>query len=255
MQEQIIKNIHIVLVATTHPGNIGASARAMKTMGIEHLALVAPKIYPDAEVTARAAGADDILMSSTVHESLSDAVINSNLVLATSARDRSINWPVLSPQQAAAKIIDAARQGAKVALVFGPENSGLSNEELELCNAMIRIPANPHYSSLNLASAVQILCYELRKALLNEDEEKQQSGETVALANNEQMNMLYEHLQAFTTEIGFFDPEKPRLLMRRLKRLFNRAQLDVNEYNILRGIIAAAQAKTSKHGDQESVRE
>lgn len=235
-----------MLVATTHPGNIGASARAMKTMGIKHLDLVSPKTYPGAEVTARAAGADDILMSSKVHESLSDAVINSSLVLATSARDRSINWPVLSPQQAAAKIISTARQGAKVALVFGRENSGLSNQELELCNAMIQIPTNPDYSSLNLASAVQILCYELRKALINDDEEKQQSGETVALATNEQMNMLYEHLQAFMTEIGFFDPEKPRLLMRRLKRLFNRAQIDENEYNILRGILAAAQVKIGK---------
>lgn len=236
-----------MLVATTHPGNIGASARAMKTMGIKHLDLVLPKTYPGAEVTARAAGADDILMSSKVHESLSDAVINSSLVLATSARDRSINWPVLSPQQAAAKIISTARQGAKVALVFGRENSGLSNQELELCNAMIQIPTNPDYSSLNLASAVQILCYELRKALINDDEEKQQSGETVALATNEQMNMLYEHLQAFMTEIGFFDPEKPRLLMRRLKRLFNRAQIDENEYNILRGILAAAQVKIGKN--------
>lgn len=236
-----------MLVATTHPGNIGASARAMKTMGIKHLDLVSPKTYPGAEVTARAAGADDILMSSKVHESLSDAVINSSLVLATSARDRSINWPVLSPQQAAAKIISTARQGAKVALVFGRENSGLSNQELELCNAMIQIPTNPDYSSLNLASAVQILCYELRKALINDDEEKQQSGETVALATNEQMNMLYEHLQAFMTEIGFFDPEKPRLLMRRLKRLFNRAQIDENEYNILRGILAAAQVKIGKY--------
>ncbi|MFQ5659754.1 MAG: RNA methyltransferase [Gammaproteobacteria bacterium] len=246
MYKQVIKNIRIILVATTHPGNIGATARAMKTMGVEQLALVAPKVFPGAEATARAAGADDILVSASVYDSLQDAVTDCKLVLAASARIRSVSWPILNPEQAVEQIIQHARQGEKVAVVFGRESSGLSNDELELCNAMIRIPANPGFSSLNLASAVQIICYELRRTLLNSEINIEKTDVSAPLASSEQMRQLYEHLQQCITDMGYYDPAKPRLLMRRLKRLLNRAQLDINEYNIIRGILAASQEKAGK---------
>ncbi len=247
MPEEYLKNIHIVLVATTHPGNIGATARAMKTMGIKHLDLVSPKIFPHAEVTARAAGADDILMSAATHESLAEAVAECSLVLATSSRLRSISWPVLNAEQGAEQVIEKAREGVKIALVFGRESSGLTNEELELCNAMVQIPANPEFSSLNIASAVQIVCYELHKAIINNEINDKKPHGKDSPANIEQMNQLYEHLQKCMTDIGYYDPEKPRLLMRRLKRLFNRAQLDLSEYNIIRGILSAAQAAAKRN--------
>lgn len=239
MSARVAENVHIILVATSHPGNIGAAARAMKTMGMTSLRLVRPKIFPSAEVTARAAGADDVLSRARVVESLADAVADCGLVLATTGRTRGLAWPELTPADAAARLVAVAGSGTPVAVVFGNERSGLSNDELESCQGAIRISTNPDYSSLNLASAVQVICYELRR---------QMPGETVArvepeapLATGAQMEQLYQHLEQCLIDIGFYDPDKPMLLMRRLKRLFNRAQLDANEYNILRGILAAAQ--------------
>lgn len=241
-----LDNIRIVLVATTHPGNIGAAARAMKTMGISRLDLVKPKIFPSAETTARAAGADDILSCISVYEDLKTAVKDCEFVAGTSARTRNISWPVTSPQEAAGEITRMAGKGVNSAILFGTENSGLSNEDIELCNSIICIPANPEFSSLNLASAVQIICYELRKSLTGDNEPSPEYLENELPANVEQMNLFFDHLENCLTEIGFYDPEKPRLLMRRLKRLFNRAQLDINEYNILRGILSAAQNAAKK---------
>lgn len=246
MQIDTSENIRIVLVATTHPGNIGATARAMKAMGVKKLDLVTPKIFPGAEVTARASGADDILSSVQVFEDLQDAIKDCNYVLGTSARIRNIPWPAISPEHAAQQIIHKASKGINVAVIFGRESSGLSNDEIDLCNTMIEIPSNPEFSSLNIASAVQIICYEIHKVIISDIVTSGEFTDKIPAASIEQMKMFYEHLEQCLVDIDYYDPEKPRLLMRRLKRLFNRAQLDLNEYNILRGILTAVQKSVKK---------
>lgn len=229
------EKVKIVLVNTTHPGNIGAAARAMKTMGLDQLALVAPRHFPSAECTARAAGADDILARAAVFPSVEEAVADCGLVFGTSARTRSIAWPEVTPETAATQIAGSA--GAGAAVLFGRESSGLSNEELEICHAMIRIPTNAEFASLNIASAVQIICYEISKQYLARETG---GGEgTESPATTREMEHLYEHFEQTLIDIGYLDPEKPRRLMRRIRRLFNRARLDSNEYNILRGILTA----------------
>lgn len=246
---KIINQIKVVLVGTTHPGNIGAAARAMKTMGVHRLELVKPKIFPSTEATALASGADDILDNVIVHQSLADAVKDCAQVFGTSARIRSITWPIITPEEAGHQIAKHQNSTAQIAIVFGRESSGLTNEELELCNKMICIPSIPAFSSLNIAAAVQIICYEIHKNLHRVKSENNDAGENIPLVTLGELELLYEHLQACMVDIGFFNPEKPRLLMRRLKRLFNRAQLDQNEYNILRGILAAAQKAAKKEKD------
>ena len=235
-----VNHIKIVLVGTTHPGNIGAAARAMKTMGLTDLCLVSPKIFPAAEVTARAAGADDVLASVDLFDTLHEAVSDCALVYGTSARMRSIPWPCLTPEEAAAEVARSASWDARAAVVFGRESSGLTNQELELCNRMITIPANPGFSSLNLAAAVQILCYELHRHAAAETETFADDMPAVTM---EDMDRFYRQLEQCLIDIDFLDPAKPRRLMRRLKRLFSRAGLDQNEYNILRGILAAVRTK------------
>ena len=232
--------VKIVLVNATHPGNIGAAARAMKTMGLEQLALVSPRHFPSAECTARAAGADDILTRASVFSSLEDALADCELVFGTSARARSIAWPEVTPEAAAAQIIDRIDAGSGVAVLFGRESSGLSNEQLEICHAMIRIPTNADFSSLNIAQAVQIICYEISKQHLARKATSTAPNDPESLTTVAQMEHLYEHFRQTLTDIGYLDPEKPRRLMRRIRRLFNRARLDSNEYNILRGILTAA---------------
>lgn len=243
MTTMVFGNIRIIMVATTHPGNIGAAARAMKTMGQKNLYLVKPKIFPSAEVTARATGADDVLANAVVCDSLSEAIRDCVLVVATSARSRSITWPTYEPRDYTAEILRVAAEGP-VAILFGRESSGLANDELECCHTMLQIPANEEFSSLNVASAVQIVCYELLCASLvtGDKSRNPEEGEPVTA---EQMQQFYEHLEACMTDIGFYDPEKPKRLMRRLKRLFNRARPDQNEMNILRGLLAAAQDAAS----------
>lgn len=239
MSASTLKYIKIVLVGTTHPGNIGAAARAMKTMGLNRLALVQPKIYPAAEATARAAGADDILANTVVYDSLQAAVGDCVMVYGTSARLRALQTPIQSPEHAAAELLEYGRQKAKVAIVFGRERTGLTNAELDLCHKAIVIPSNPDFSSLNIAAAVQILCYELcKQAQAGNDLITREQSVPV---NMEQLEHLYLHMEQVLRQIGFLDPQKPRRLMRRLKQLFNRAALDQNEYNILRGILTAVQ--------------
>ncbi len=243
---QLSKHIKVVLVGTTHPGNIGATARAMKTMGLSQLVLVKPKIYPDAEATARASGADDILADALVLDSFAEAIADSHFVFGTSTRERSIPWPLMDPAESAEKVAEVVNSGSSVALVFGRESSGLANEELELCNAMIQIPTNPDFSSLNIASAVQIISYEIRKTLIGKTGSGQEESAYDALVSNEQLQYLYNHLEECLIDIGYFDPDKPRRLMRRLKRMINRSGLDDNEYNIVRGILSAAQEAAAK---------
>ena len=228
-------SIRIVLVGTTHPGNIGAVARAMKNMGVMDLALVNPRYFPDKEATARASGADDLLQAATVTENLEDAIADCVYVVGASARSRAIAWPCLEPKDCAARLVAESARGC-VAAVFGPEQSGLSNEDLDRCDALLTIPANPEFSSLNLAMAVQVLTYELRSA----KSDKPVAYEYDApLATSRELELFYEHLQRVLTDIRFLDPDNPRHLMRRLRRLFIRARPDQNEVNILRGILTA----------------
>ncbi len=245
MVENLVENIRIVMVETTHPGNIGAAARAMKAMGYKNLYLVKPKIYPNAEATARAAGADDILTRAVVCESLEEALHGCVTVVASSARPRAISSPVFTPREYASKLHEMVKLGP-VALVFGRESSGLSNEELEHCNVILQIPTNPDFSSLNVASAIQILCYEFINGPQCLETEKTDK-EKVQLATSDEMKYFYDHLQQSMIDVGFLNLEQPRKLMQRLKSLFNRAHLDENEVSILRGFLAAVQeAATEK---------
>ena len=249
MVENLVENIRVVMVETTHPGNIGAAARAMKAMGYENLYLVKPKIYPNAEATARAAGADDILTNAVVCDSLEEALQGCVTVIASSARPRAISSPVFTPREYASKLSEKTKLGP-VALVFGRESSGLSNEELEHCNVILQIPTNPDFSSLNVASAIQILCYEFingSQCLQTEKTDK----EKVQLATSDEMKYFYHHLQQCMIDVGFLNPEQPRKLMRRLKSLFNRANMDENEVSILRGFLAAVQQAATEEKKNE----
>lgn len=245
MEQSIISHIRIILAGTTHPGNIGAAARAMKTMGLQNLYLVAPKIFPAAEATTRAAGADDILDSAVLCDSLFDAVRDCTLVFGTSARERSISWPVVEPAEAVKQAVASANNHETTAFVFGRESIGLTNKELNACNRIISIPCNPDFSSLNLASAVQVICYELHKIMQLSDKSASRR-EGYQPVTTEDMSLFYEHLERTLIEIGYRDPAKPRRLMRRMRRLFNRAEPDRNEYNILRGILTAMQQKSGR---------
>jgi tRNA (cytidine32/uridine32-2'-O)-methyltransferase len=233
-------SIRIVLVGTTHPGNIGAVARAMKNMGVSELALVGPRYFPHKDATARASGAIDVLDNARVFETLGEAVADSVFTVGASARSRAINWPTLEPRECAAKLLEESRSGP-VTAVFGPEKYGLTNEHLDLCDALLTIPTNPDFSSLNLAMAVQVLTYELRAAGIDRDQPVYEPD--APLATNEDMEHFYSHLERVLREIRFLDPEKPRHLMRRLRRLFLRARPDQNEVNILRGILTAVERK------------
>ena len=228
-------SIRIVLVGTTHPGNIGAAARAMKNMGVTELALVNPRYFPDKEATARASGAEDLLDRAVVVDSLADAVSDCVYVAGASARSRAINWPCMNARDCAAKLIEESSQGPAAA-VFGPEKSGLSNADLDHCDTLLTIPSNPEFSSLNLAMAVQVLTYELRAA----DVPARPPYEPDAPpATKEELEHIYVHLERVLTDVEFLDPDNPRHLMRRLRRLFIRSKPDRNEVNILRGILSA----------------
>lgn len=232
--------IRIVLVGTTHPGNIGAAARAMKNMGIGDLVLVNPRHFPHDDATARASGATDVLDNARVVSSLEDALTDCVYVAGASARSRNISWPSMNPRDCAERMIGEKNHG-RVAAVFGPEKSGLNNEDLDLCNTLLTIPTDPGFSSLNVAMAVQVFCYELRVAsMLDEGPMLEQQAPP---ASSEEMEHFYGHLETVMKRIDFLDPSNPRHLMRRLRRLFIRARPDKNEVNILRGILTAVERK------------
>jgi len=239
------QNVRIVMVHTTHPGNIGAAARAMKNMCLSELVLVAPREFPCAEATARASGADDLLAAARVVDSLADAVSDCRIVFGASARLRSVPWPVVGPREAARLAAAEARAGA-VSIVFGRESSGLSNEELDLCTHLVHIPTNPDYSSLNVAMAVQVLSYELMQAA---GEQLPAVGENGPVASNAEMEGFFGHLEQALDDIGFTDERRAEKLLRRLRRLFHRAAPDGEEVNILRGILSAAQGRKSMRRD------
>ena len=250
----MLSNIRIVLIGTSHPGNIGAVARAMKNMCLESLYLVQPKIFPSAEATSRASGADDVLARARVCQSLEEALKDCCLVIGTSARSRTLSWPVLDACSCAARVLDESRS-YPVAIVFGREHSGMTNEELELCHAQVKISGNPDYMSLNIAAAVQIIAYEILMARTAEaggvdstgsDDVIAGSGDDeAALASVDEMALFYRHLEEVMVETGFLNPQRPKFLMRRLRRLYNRARPDMNEINILRGILTAVQKHRS----------
>ena len=228
-------SVRIILVGTTHPGNIGAVARAMKNMGFTELSLVGPRHFPHEEATARASGAEDVLETATVADTLEEALAGCHFAVGASARSRAIEWPTCEPRECAARLVEESGKG-DVAIVMGPEKSGLSNEHLDRCQALLTIPTNPDFSSLNLAMAVQVITYELRLATL---EKTPTEAPEIPPATAEEMEHFYRHLQSVITMTGFLDPDNPRTLMRRLRRLFNRSAPDQNEINILRGILTS----------------
>ena len=241
-------NIRIVLVNTTHPGNIGGVARAMKNMGLTRLVLVAPRDYPNEQATWRAASALDILDSAVVVSSLDEAIGDCQFVVGTSARERRIPWPLLDARQCAGRIAQVAGR-EQVAVLFGREDRGLTNDELKVCNLHLNIPTSDAYSSLNLAMAVQIVAYELRMAHAAPDLPVNEDDQWDApFASRENMERFYAHLEQALIDIEFLDPAAPRQLMARMRRLYGRVRLDDMELNILRGILT----ETQKWGDPQA---
>jgi len=212
----------------------------MKNMGLMQLRLVNPKLFPHADATARASGADDVLRAANVYASLQDAIADCQLVLGASARDRTISWPAVTARECAEKWANPTNQ-QNIALVFGRENSGLKNHELDLCHYLLRIPCNPAYSSLNLAAAVQVVSYELFVAKDQKHASRIGDQDEEPLATAEQMEGFYSHLLQTMADIGFLQPERSKSIMRRLRRIFNRIQLDTKELDILRGILRFSQ--------------
>jgi len=245
----IFENIRIVLVRTYHSGNIGSSIRAMKTMGLDQLYLVEPRDFPSTEANKMASSAEDLLEGAVVVDTLLEAVHDCALVVACTARPRTFDLPALSPEPAANQLFTAAKTGP-VALVFGPERMGLHNDDIQLAHYRVSIPANPHYSSLNLASAVQILCYELRKQL---DRDIEATSVKASNLTNEDLQVVlpnvgirenfYEVLEEVLNDSGFVNQQHPGQLMLKVRRLFAKAQPDESEMNILRGALAAIQRK------------
>lgn len=247
MEFPLLPNIKIVLVETSHPGNIGGVARAMKNMCMNQLRLVNPKIFPHAEATSRASGADDLLARAGIYPTLQEAIADCQWVIGASARSRTISWPEISPRESAAKCL-AQSSATNIALVFGRENSGLTNQELDLCQYLLKIPCNEEYSSLNLAAAVQVVCYELFMAAQTDIKKSSEiDAELTPLASAEQMESFYQHLQQTLADIGFLQPEKTQSLMRKLRRIYNRTLLDTKELDILRGILRFSQNHNQDH--------
>jgi tRNA/rRNA methyltransferase len=230
-----LSRIRIVLSRPSHPGNIGAAARAMKTMGLADLALVAPRHFPDPDATAMAAGAADLLSAARVFETLEGALVEATLSVGFTARPRDLSHPAIALRDAAPEIIEAARNG-RVALVFGNETSGLSNEELLRCQRNVTIPANREYSSLNLAAAVQLACYEMAVAAAAHPIAPREAGEP---ATGDDVRGLFEHLEATVIASGYIDPENPGRFMERMRRLFARSGLEREEVKVLRGMLAS----------------
>lgn len=241
-------SIRIVLVEPSHPGNIGAVARAMKNMGLEELVLVRPKQFPHSEATARASGADDVLARARVVQSVPEALAGCGFVAATTSRGRDQNFSVLDAHEAAERVVAESRR-SPAAVLFGAERTGLTNEELEAAHILVRIPANPAYPSLNLAMAVQIVTYELYRA---QGATVERPPREVPLATPEEMQRLYEHLQQVMNEVDFRDrTQSGTHLMARIRRFLQRAELDQNEVNILRGFLTAVQNRRRTAGSAQ----
>lgn len=265
---ELLNRIRVVLVEPTHPGNIGAVARSMKTMGLSRLVMVNPKKFPHYDATKRAAGAESVLDDAVLVDSVQSAIADCTLVLGTSVRDREVSWPTFDPRVSADNMLThlstplmsaeiSAGSQPEVAILFGRESSGLTNQEMDLCHSQIRIPANDEYSSLNLASAVQIISYELRMAALSMDnDEASSTKESVSsfehrqqLANKEQQQGHLEHLHDVLEKLAFFKKKPPELLMRKLTRLYNKSELTIEEIQILRGILSSIDSQLANQGN------
>ncbi|EIL94492.1 RNA methyltransferase [Rhodanobacter spathiphylli] len=233
--------IRYVLVRTSHPGNIGSAARAIRTMGFQRLELVTPYRFPDPEANALAAGADDVLEQAGIHRELVDGLAGTSLALGLSARRRGVNLPEIPPREAAQQVLAAAMRGEQVALVFGNERTGLENEELARCHAMVRIPSVDDFSSLNLSQAVQVMAYEVRLAMLGDDLPAPPPEHDEPPADAAQMEQFYRHLGQTLDDIEFHKGREPTTIMLRLRKLFQRAQPDERELRVLHGILADAQ--------------
>jgi tRNA (cytidine32/uridine32-2'-O)-methyltransferase len=258
----MLDQIRIVLVNTTNSGNIGAAARAMKNMGITQLVLVDPIAVIDGDAIVRASGASEILDSCIIVSNLEEAVAGCGLVIGTSARGRHIPWPLCSPRECGAKAKQAVLNNNSVALVFGRESRGLTNEELHKCNAHVHIPTNPDFSSLNIAAAVQVMCYEMRMAAMEETSADGASANKIGqwgvewdyeVAPHGDVERFFDHLKDSLVDIGFLDPNTPKQLMTRLRRMFQRTALDTMEVGMMRGILAAVQRKAKVANEIENV--
>ncbi len=234
-----LDRIRFVLVSTSHPGNIGSAARAIRTMGMTRLSLVTPHAFPHPEAIALAAGADAVLDQAVISASLPAAIGDCRLVLGATARRRGVAIDCMTPREAAQRVLAAVALGQEVALVFGNERVGLDNDELKHCHAAITIPSDPTYSSLNLAQAVQVVAYELRTAYLAAFQSMKPPS-TQATASAEQMEGFFEHLERTLDEIEFHKGRSSRTILQRLRRFFLRAQPDPRELRVLRGILADA---------------
>jgi tRNA (cytidine32/uridine32-2'-O)-methyltransferase len=237
----MLNNVKIVLVGTSHPGNIGSAARAMKVMGLSQLVLVDPQCEINGQAIALAAGAADIAQDALIVSSLQEAVEECSLVVGSSARSRTLDWPMLEPRECGCKLAKEA-EVAPVALVFGRERTGLTNEELQTCHYHVCIPANPEYSSLNLAMAVQTLAYEVRVAHLDRLKNTHSEREE-AYPRHKELEMFYQHLEKVITETQFISADKPNLVMNKMRRLFNRARPEIQEINTLRGILTSIEKR------------
>jgi len=233
-----LQNIKIVMVGTTHPGNIGAAARAMANMCFTRLTLVDPQCPVGEIAYARASGANAILDNRETCNDLAQAIADCNCVIAASARRRSLSWPELSPPELSDKLIDMS-DTARTALVFGREHSGLSNDEMQLCNYMVCIPTNPDFSSLNVASAIQVLCYQIfQQQAIEPQIARPLEKQDMPVAHSE-LEGYFEHLQNVLQMCDYLDPQQPGLIMQRLRRLYLRSEVTRNEINILRGMLTA----------------
>jgi TrmH family RNA methyltransferase len=238
-------SVSIVLVGISHPGNIGSAARAMKTMGLDRLRLVAPERFPATEATVMAAGADDVLQKAGVFADVRSAVADCGLLVGTTSRARHLPWRVVEPREAAREIAAASATG-EVAILFGAERTGLSNDDIEHCQLLLGIPTGAAYTSLNVAMAVQIVAYEV--LLATRGEEAAAAARGIALASATEMERFYEQFEQVLDEVDFRDRNGEGHLMARIRRLFNRAVLDQNEVNILRGIMTSVQGKRRRAG-------
>ncbi|ELP4885820.1 tRNA (cytosine(32)/uridine(32)-2'-O)-methyltransferase TrmJ [Vibrio cholerae] len=241
----MLERVKVVLVGTTHSGNIGSAARAMKVMGLSQMVLVDPQCQVDAQAVALAAGASEIALNAQIDPTLEAAVADCGLVVGTSARSRTLEWPMLEPRECGEKLISEANQHS-VAMVFGRERTGLTNDELQLCHYHVCVPANPEYSSLNLAMAVQLLSYEVRMAYLALQQSSQSSTLQEEYPRHQELERFYAHLEQVIMQTEFISAQQPGQVMNKLRRMFTRARPEAQEINILRGILTSVQKSISR---------
>ncbi|HGN0013991.1 TPA: tRNA (cytosine(32)/uridine(32)-2'-O)-methyltransferase TrmJ [Proteus mirabilis] len=242
----MLENIRIILVETSHTGNMGSTARAMKTMGLTNLYFVNPKEKPDSHSIALSAGASDVIGNAHIVDTIDDAIEGCGLVIGTSARNRTLSWPMLAPRECGERCVKEAAN-KPVAVIFGRERTGLTNEELQKCDYHLYIPTNPEYGSLNLAMGVQLVCYEIRMAALAQQEKQEENASSeIDYPPAEDIERFYVHLEQVLNESGFIRPKHPGQVMSRLRRLFTRARPETQELHILRGILTSVEKWAKK---------